>query len=44
VICVRDEVEDKFVVVHDKTNEWWELWGSMKCDELGDMGHFVPMR
>jgi hypothetical protein len=39
-----DEVEDRLLVVHDETNGQWELRGSMKCDELGDMGHLMPMR
>ncbi len=29
-ICVKDEVDDRFVVAHDKTNGGWELWGSIK--------------
>ncbi len=33
-----------FMVVHDKANGQWELQGLMKHDELGDMGHLVPMR
>jgi hypothetical protein len=44
MVCMGDEVENKSMVVHDETNEWWELQGSMKHDELGDMGHLVPMR
>jgi hypothetical protein len=44
VVCIGDGMDTKFVVAHDKTNEWWELWGSMKHDELGDMGRLVPMR
>jgi hypothetical protein len=38
------EVEDRLVVVHDETTRQWELWGLMKCDELGDMGCLVSMR
>jgi len=44
VIYVGDEVEDRSMVVHDKANGWWELQGSMKRDELVDMGRLVPMR
>jgi hypothetical protein len=44
VVCVGDDVENRFVVQHDKTNGQWELRGSMKHDELGDMRHLVPMR
>jgi len=39
-----DEVEDRLVVVHDKGNGRWELQGSMKSDELGNMGCLVPMK
>ncbi len=39
-----DEVEDRQVVVRDEANGWWELQGSMKRDELGDMEHLVPMK
>jgi hypothetical protein len=34
VICMGDEVEDRYVMAHDKTNGRWELQDSMKCDEL----------
>ncbi len=37
-------MEDGSMVAHDEVNGQWELRGSMKCDELGDMGHLVPMR
>jgi hypothetical protein len=40
---MRDEVEDRSVVSHDEANGRYELWGSMKPDELGDMGRLVPM-
>jgi hypothetical protein len=39
-----DEVEDRLLVALDEENGGWELQGSMKSDELGDMGHLVPMR
>jgi len=39
-----DEVEDRSVEAHDKANGRWELRGSMRSDELGDMGCLVPMR
>jgi hypothetical protein len=44
VVRMGDEVEDRSVVVHDEVNGWSKLWGLMKRDELGDMGHLVPMR
>jgi hypothetical protein len=44
VVCKGDEVEDRLVVTHDEVNGRWKLQGSMTCDELGDMGHLVPMR
>jgi hypothetical protein len=44
VICVGDEVEYKSMVVHDEANGWWELWSSMKRDELKDMGRLMPMK
>jgi hypothetical protein len=44
MICMGDGVENRFVVAHDKANGWWELCGSMKHDELRDMGCLVPMK
>jgi hypothetical protein len=44
VVYVGDEVEDKSMVAHDKVNEQWELQGLTKRDELGDIGHLVPMK
>ncbi len=44
MIYIGDGVENRFVVMHEKVNGWWELRGSMKHDELGDMGYLVPMR
>jgi hypothetical protein len=44
VVCMGDEVEDRSMVAHDEVNGWWKLQGSITCDELGDMGHLVPMR
>jgi hypothetical protein len=43
VVCMGDEVEDRLVVAHDEANGQWELWGSMRCDELKDMfgGHEI---
>ncbi len=29
VVCMGNGVEIRFVVAHDKTNGWWEGWGSM---------------
>ncbi len=39
-----NEVDDRLVVAHDEVNGQWELRGLMRRDELGDMGHLVPMR
>ncbi len=36
-------MEDRSMVPHDETNGQWELRGSMKRNELGDMGRLVPM-
>jgi len=44
MVCMGDGVENKFVVVHGKANGWWELRGFIRQDEIGDMGHFVPMK
>ncbi len=41
VVCVSNEVRDRFVVAHDKTNGRWELQSSMKHDELRNMGRFT---
>ncbi len=38
VVCMGNGVENRFVVVHGKSNGWWELRSSMKQDEIGDMG------
>jgi hypothetical protein len=37
-------VENEVVVVYEMTNGQCELRGSMKHDELQDMGRFVPMK
>ncbi len=44
VVCMGDWVEIRFVVAHDKRNEWWKGRGLMGHDELGDMGRLVPTR
>ncbi len=44
MVYMGDQVETRSVVAHDKTNGWWELWRSIKHDELKDMGHLVPMK
>jgi hypothetical protein len=44
MICIGDGVENMFRVVHEKTNEPWKSWGSMKHDELRDVGYLMPMR
>ncbi len=36
-------MEDRSVVLHDEVNGQWELGSLMKQNELGDMGHLVPM-
>jgi hypothetical protein len=37
-------VEDRLVGVHDEVNGRWEPQGSMRRDELGDMGRLMPMK
>ncbi len=44
VVCIRKGVENEIVVVCERTNGQCELRGSMKHDELGDMGRYMPMR
>jgi hypothetical protein len=44
MLCIRKGVENGYVVVCEKTNEQCELRDSMRHDELGDMGHYVPMK
>jgi hypothetical protein len=34
MIYMGDEIEDRFVMAHDKTNGRRELQDSMRCDEL----------
>ncbi len=34
---------NRFVVAHDKANGQWKLQGSIKHNELKDMGRLVPM-
>ncbi len=36
-------MKDRSVVPYDEANGRWELQGSMRRDELGDMGHLVSM-
>ncbi len=36
-------MEDRLVVPHDEANGRRGLRGLMRRDELGDMGHLVPM-
>jgi hypothetical protein len=38
-----DEVKNRSVIAHDKTNRQWELQGSIKHNELKYMRHLVPM-
>ncbi len=44
VVCIGKGVENGVVVVYEITNGQCELQGSMKHDELRDMGRFVPMK
>ncbi len=41
MLCIGKGAENGVVLVCEKTNGWCKLWGLMKHDELGDMGHFV---
>jgi len=44
MVCMGDEVEDRLMVAHDEMNGRWELQGSMKHDELRDMGRLMPIK
>ncbi len=44
VVCIGEGVGNGIVVVYEKANKQCELHGLMRHDDLGDMGHFVPMR
>ncbi len=44
VVYIGKGVENGAMVVCERRNGRCDLQGSMKHDELGDMGHFVPMR
>ncbi len=44
MVCIGKGVENEVVVVYEMTNGQCELRGSMKHDELQDMGRFVPMK
>jgi hypothetical protein len=44
MVCMGNGMETRSVVAHDKVNGQWERQGSIKHDELRDMGHLVPMR
>ncbi len=44
VVCIGKGVENEVVVVYEMANGQCELRGSMKHDELQDMGCFVPMK
>ncbi len=44
MVCMGDGVEIRSMVAHDKVNGQWEKQGSIKHDELEDMGHLVPMK
>ncbi len=40
----KEGVKNGYVVVCEKANGQCELQGSMRHDELRDMGHYVPMK
>ncbi len=42
VVCMEDEVKNKLVMAHDKTNGQWELRHLIRHDELKYMGRLVP--
>jgi hypothetical protein len=44
MVCMEDEVETLSAMASNKTSGWWELWGSMKHDELRDMGCLMPTK
>jgi hypothetical protein len=37
-------MDNGFVIVCERANGRSERWDSMRHDELGDMGRFVPMK
>ncbi len=43
MVCIGKGVENGAVMVCERTNGQCELRGSMRHDELGDMGRFVPI-
>ncbi len=44
MVCIGDGVVNRSMVVHERANGRWELQSSITHDELGDMGHLVPMK
>jgi hypothetical protein len=44
MVCIGKGVGNGGMVVYERANKPCELHSSMKHDELGDMGHFVPMK
>ncbi len=44
MVCMGNGVEIRSMVAHDKANGRWEGQGSIRHDELKDMGRLVPMR
>ncbi len=37
-------MENRFMVAHDKAKGQCKIQGSMKHDELTDMGHLMPIK
>ncbi len=44
VVCIRKGVGNGAMVVYERANKRCELRGSIRHDELWDMGRFVPMK
>jgi hypothetical protein len=40
MVCMGDEVKDRFVVAHEKANGGWELWGFNETWWIGGHGTF----
>jgi hypothetical protein len=44
MVYMWNGVETRSMMAHDRTSGWWEWRGLMGHDEVGDMGHLVPMK
>jgi hypothetical protein len=44
VICMGDGVKNRLVATQIKAIGWWELWDSMRFNELRDMRRLMLMR